>query len=83
MQPPKPASNLMRIFGALLVFWVVSLIFAVLAFISFALLIGYTYGDLSTRADLMFWGLSLLLLLGYSASLFFGMRFVLKDRTAR
>ncbi|MEG1453019.1 hypothetical protein [Brevundimonas sp.] len=78
MQPSKNASGLLRIFGALLVFWVVSLVFAVLAFISLALLIGHTYGDLSPRADLMFWGLSLLLLLGYSASLFFGIRFVLK-----
>lgn len=66
-----------------MVFWVVSLVFAVLAFIAFALLIGYTYGDLSARADMLFWGLSVLLLLGYSASLFFGMRFVLKERPPR
>lgn len=83
MQASKNTSSLLRILGAFLVFWLMSLVFAVLAFISFALLIGHTYGDLSTRADLMFWGLSLLLLLGYAASLFFGMRFVLKERTAR
>lgn len=83
MQSPKQTSNLMRLVGALLVIWLVSLVFAVLAFVSFALLISYTYGDLSTRTDVMFWGLSLALLLGYSASLFFGLGWVLKKRLPR
>lgn len=76
MQPPKTTSRVTTILLGLLVFWLVSFAFAVLAFISFSLLIGYTYGDLSPRTDLMFWGLSIVLLLGYAVSLFFGMRFV-------
>lgn len=80
MQPPKLTANLMRVLWALLVFWLVSLVFAVLAFVSFALLIARTYEDLSPLTDLMFWGLSLLLSVGYAVSLFFGMRLALKER---
>ena len=72
-----------RILRGVLAFWLISLVFAVLAFVSVALLVSYTHGDLSLRADLMFWALTALLLGGYAASLFFGMRFAIKDWTRR
>lgn len=83
MRSPSHEPVILRFILGILAFWLISLVFAVLAFISFALLIGHTYGDLSPRTDMMFWGLSLLLLLGYSASLFFGMRLAIKKRTPR
>ncbi|WP_297799379.1 hypothetical protein [uncultured Brevundimonas sp.] len=72
-----------RILRGILAFWLISLVFAVLTFVSVALLVGYTHGDLSLRADMMFWGLAALLLGSYAASLFFGMRFAIKDWTRR